>query len=498
MTEAALLAQVRALRANYRRAAQVLPWLDAARWEDDPPAFGEFADDPGLPAVPRAVLKPDGPLPETGTLVRWEPERSGPLEALHRRLEELARAGLSLVVLHTDLAVDGIGTLAARHPRLRIVIESGALKILYFIEPIERLMRARPKVWLCTANLCNWLGLERLCAAGLGDRLLFGTHAPRFNAHVAMGPIVMGRMSAEQKRAIAGDNLRRLLGLPSAPARAEETFAPGPAFVIDAHGHSGPSGRFPAADESFAPGDWLRFMDECAIEQLFLCPMQAIDDPSVDARTHIRELLAAAPGRVRWFEVCPPAPDAALLARIEVSLRDPACAGIKIHPSLHGVAADDEAYAPAFALAERTGAALLTHSWEASATNPIQHLSLPARFERHLRKHPHTRLVLGHAGGRPSTIDSVADLCARYPGVCVDIAGDYFDSGLVEMLCARLGPQCVLFASDVNWIDPRANLAAVLASRLPDEDALRVLRTNALRVFERSANGCIDRPSANR
>ena len=106
--------------------------------------------------------------------------------------------------------------------------------------------------------------------------------------------------------------------------------------------------------------------------------------------------------------------------------------------------------------------------------------------------------MLGHAGGRPSTIDSVADLCARYPGVCVDIAGDYFDSGLVEMLCARIGPDRVLFASDVNWIDPRANLAAVLASRLPDEDALRVLRTNALRVFERSANGCIDRPSANR
>jgi len=84
-------------------------------------------------------------------------------------------------------AVADVGALAARHPRLQIVIESGPLKILYFIEPIERPMHARPNVWLCAANLCNWLGLERLCAAGLGDRLLFGTHAPRFNAHVAMG-----------------------------------------------------------------------------------------------------------------------------------------------------------------------------------------------------------------------------------------------------------------------------------------------------------------------
>jgi len=486
VTEAALLEHFRALRASYRRAARTLPWLDAARWEGDPPAFGEFTDDPGLPAAARTTLGPAGPLPDAGTLVRWDPERSGPLDALHARLDAMASAGLPLVVLHTDLAADDIGALAARHLRLQIVMESGPLKILYFIEPIERLMRARPNVWLCTANLCNWLGLERLCAAGVGDRLLFGTHAPRFNAHVAMGPVVMGRMSPDEKRAIAGGNLRRLLRRAPAPAQSAETFAPGPAFIIDAHGHSGPSGRFPAPDASFAPGDWLRFMDECAIEQLFLCPMQAIDDPSVDPRTHIRDLLAAAPGRIRWFEVCPPAPDARLLARIEHALADPACAGIKIHPSLHGVAADDEAYAPAFALAERTGAALLTHSWEASATNPTQHLSLPERFARHLRAHPRTRLVLGHAGGRPSTVDSVAELCARHAGVCVDIAGDYFDSGLVEMLCARIGPERVLFASDVNWIDPRASLAAVLASALSHEDALRVLRTNAVRVYRRA------------
>ncbi|MGD9496553.1 MAG: amidohydrolase family protein [Armatimonadota bacterium] len=482
MSATALLEQVRRLRASYQRVVQSLPWLDAARWEDDPLAFGAFASDPALPATPRVVLPPDGPLPDARTLVRWAPERSGPLQTLHERFEAMARAGLPLAVLHTDLSIEDIRALAAAHPRLQLVIESGPLKILYFIEPIERLMRERRNVWLCTANLCNWLGLERLCAAGLGDRLLFGTHAPRFNAHVAMGPVVMGRMDADEQRAIAGDNLRRLLGLP-VTAPAQTRFEAGPPFVIDAHGHTGPPGRFPVPDEGFAPADWLRFMDACAIEQLFLCPIEAINDPAVEPRAQVADLLAAAPERFRYFEVFHPGSGAEMVARIERSLADPACAGIKLHPSMHGVPADDDAYAPAFALAERTGAALLTHSWEASATNPTQHLSLPARFERHLREHPRTRLVLGHAGGRPSTIDRVAELCARYPEVCVDIAGDYFDSGLVEMLCARIGAERVLFASDVNWIDPRGSLAAVLASRLSDEDALRVLRTNALRVY---------------
>lgn len=487
-----LVARVAELRASYRRAATALPWLDAARWEDEPPTFAPFAWDEGLPAVARVTLTPElrGKLGAVAdrepTLVRYDPEVAGPLASLDDLLEELAEARLPLVVLHTDLAPERIGELAARHPRLRIVIESGPLKILYFIEALEAALRAHENLFLCTANLCNWLGLERLCAAGLGDRLLFGTHAPRFSAHAAMGPVVMARLSWPEKCAIAGDNLRRLLGLPI-PASAEVGLAAGPPFIIDAHGHTGPPGRFPTPDEGFGPEGWLAFMDECALGRLLVCPIEAINDPNVDPRAQVAELLAAAPGRFGYFEVFRPGGGAGMLARIERNLADPACAGTKLHPSMHGVPADDDAYAPAFALAERTGAALLTHSWEASSTNPTQHLSLPARFERHLRAHPGVRLVLGHAGGRPSTMDSVAELGARYPGVHVDLAGDYYDTGLVETLCARLGAERVLFASDVNWIDPRANLAPVLAARISDADALRVLRSNALAVYRRSS-----------
>ncbi|HUS80239.1 MAG TPA: amidohydrolase family protein [Armatimonadota bacterium] len=492
-----MLDRVHRLRESYHRAATALPWLDAARWEEDAPAFAAFASDPGLPSVRRVTLEPGlrGRLArdagERRFLVRHDPVRSGPLAGLDDLLIEMAGASLPLVILHTDVELEDIAGLARSHPRLQIIVESGPAKILYFIEPLERLLRAQPNVWLCTYNLCNWLGLERLCAAGLGDRLLLGTHAPRFNAHVAMGPVVMGRLSWGEKCAIAGDNLRRLLGLAPAAPRAEEVFEPGAPFVIDSHGHSGPPGRFPVPDEEFEAADWLRFMDECGIEQLYLCPMEAIHDPGADPRERVAGLLSAAPGRFRYFEVFAPGARPEQVRRIEQALRhpaqrglrDPACAGIKIHPSMHGVAADDDAYAPVFELAERMKATILTHSWEASATNPVQHLSLPERFERHLREHPGASLVLGHAGGRPSTIASVVELCERYRGVSVDLAGDYFDSGLVEMLRARIGPGRVLFASDVNWVDPRANLAAVLASRLTDEDAARVLRDNALRVY---------------
>ena len=369
-----------------------------------------------------------------------------------------------------------------RIPAVPLVIESGPLKLLYHIAVLEGLLQAHPNLWLCTCNLCNWLGLERLCAAGVGDRLLFGTHAPRYDADVSAAPVALAHLPWEQRCDLAGNNARRLLGLPtvSAPQPADTAGPLSPAFIIDSHGHNGPPGRFPTPDEHFTPVDWLRFMDACGIERLYLTPAAAIDDPRCSSLQAAGDFLEAAPDRFRCYAVFHPGGG---VERLRMELDHPLCLGIKLHPSMHGVPADDPTYRPAFELAVRAGKPLLTHSWENSSTNPVQYLSHPARFEVHLRACPGVQLVLGHAGGRPSTAETVIDLGTRYPGVSVDLSGDYFDSGLVAMLCDRLGPRRVLFASDMNWIDPRCLLGAVLGSRLSDDDVLRCLRGNALALL---------------
>ena len=215
-----------------------------------------------------------------------------------------------------------------------------------------------------------------------------------------------------------------------------------------------------------------------------LCePYRRGADPEVSTRG----LRQATPGRVLFFAVLDPRWGIGGLRRAEAALSDPQCVGIKIHPSFHEIAADDEAYAPVYELAERTRAPILTHSWDISPTNPVQHLSFPERFRCHLAAHPSVTLVLGHAGGRPGAMKAVVGLCRDYPNVCVDLAGDYYDNGLVECLVDRIGAERVVFGSDLNWIDPRANLAPVLAAAIPDEDVLRILRTNALRVYGRAS-----------
>jgi len=479
------LAHVAQLRQAYAEVCRALPWLDVCVWPDDPPAFGDMTQ------FGRLEL---GSCPRIADIKRYRADVSGPLEECEPLLARLACSRTPLSLLHTevqlgDMTQSGrtelgscprVAALAARYPTLPLIVESGPQKLLYHIAECEALLRAHPNTYLCTYNLCNWLGLERLCEAGLGDRLLFGTHSPRYNPHAAMAPVAFGRFSWQQKCAIAGDNLRRLLGEP--PLSPPEVRAPDlPPFIVDAHTHSGPNGRFPVPDERFAPADWLSAMDSHLIEQMIVCPYEALTDPAVSSAEKTRELRAAARGRVRYLEVYDPRhPDS--LTRVAAALRDADCAGIKIHPSFHETPADDERYAPLFRLAEETGAPILTHSWDISPSNPVQHLSHPDRFRRHLLNHPNVTLILGHAGGRPGAMESVLALCAEFPRVHVDLAGDYYDSGLVELLVDRLGVERVIFGSDLNWIDPRANLGPVLASGLSDQAVLAILHETALRV----------------
>ena len=498
-----LLPSVWQLRAGYGAVRAALPWLDASAYPGEPPAFGAFAKPADLPVAAAmaathelagrvARLRREGAL----QLARYSPAASGPLEEMGALLAELAETRVPFVVLHTDVPFPRIRALADAHPRLNVVIESGPRKILYFFREVQELLAPRPNLFLSTYNLCNWLGLERLAESRLGQRLLFGTHAPAFSPDAAMGPIVMGRLPWETKCDIAGNTLRRLLGIPE-ERPPEVPWAPPAPFIIDAHGHCLTPGtkrtyNFPTPDEeaSFTPKDWTDFLDSIAVEMLFVAPGESLLDTRRPAREGCRHLLEAAPARFRYFVVFDPRLGDEHTQTTEEALKDPLCVGVKIHPSMHGTPADDDSYGPMYELALRADKPVLTHSWEVSSYNATQHLSHPDRFRKHLEQHPGVRLVLAHAGGRPSTFEAVAAICRDFAGVQVDLAGDYFDSGLLDALAERIGPRRILFASDVDWIDPRCNLGPALASGLSDEDLLLILRDNAMRTYGVARASC--------
>lgn len=495
MDKTDFLSSIKRMRKMYAGICRSLPWLDMSVWEDDLPVFKEFSRDISLPSVKTRVFTREmhGLLArykngENVRLLRYS-SSAWTLEDIRTFFPEMEEQKMPLVVMHTDVDIDRFKTVAENHPSMRFIIESGPVKILYFIEQIERLMLKCQNVFLCTYNLCNWLVLERFCKKGLGSRLIFGTHRPRYNPHAFMGPIAMGCLTWEEKCNIAGNNLRRLLKIPVSISSEPVYEMPEP-FIIDAHGHNGSAETFPVPDEEFGPEGWREFMDSCAIEKIFLCPFAALKNRMFDSESLTGELRRFLPGRIFFF--VPFFPDGKRECdRLAPYIQHPDCVGIKIHPSLHGIAGDDHSYDAAYRLAEQYNIPIMTHSWDISPTNPVQYLSYPDRFRPHLKNHPEATLILGHAGGRPGAMEAVIGLCREFPRVRVDLSGDYHDNGLIEKLAHDIGIERILFGSDINWIDPRANLAPVLAADISDEDVLRILRTNALEMQRGKNKGSV-------
>ena len=479
-------------------ARSALPWLDVSYYPGEEPAFGRFA----LP-IEHETVKGDvlhtglaGQLERKRTeagimLWRWIPSESGSLAGLEPVIGQLVECKLPLVVRQTDLTFGELGAFARVHPQLAIILESGPRKLLYHIHHIEAKMLKCSNLYLSTYNFCNWLGIERFRSKGLLKRILFGSHAPRFSPDAGMGPIIMGGFAWEEKCALAGNNLRRLLHLPpkNFPARNWEC---GPPFITDAHTHNVLPGSksmfgFPTPDEDFSPPDWITRMDETGIDRVFLIPSNAMVDKKISAKECVAPLLQYAPDRIRYLTVFHPSMNESECARVAAELTDPFCVGLKIHPVFHRLEAEDPSFEKAYRLAIEAGKPIVTHSWEISDYNPDQQLAHPDRFRKHLAAHPEVRLVLGHAGGRPSTIETVANLCREFPKTMVDISGDYFDNGMIDCLTARLGAERIMFGSDADWIDRRCNLGPIFASGLADDDILKILRGNARRVFLRKS-----------
>jgi uncharacterized protein len=489
-----LVRKVRQLRSAYNEVKKALPWLDGCVWEEDEISFRGFHRNIETPYIRSVELQPSmkGRLSSLRyhdiRLLRYNPS-FGSIDQFSDFFPQLAENNIPLVLLHTDVAFEDIGRLANTFTSLNIIVESGPRKLIYFMKDIKKILGECMNVYLCTFNFCNWHGHEEIVGTGLANKLLYGSHMPEYSADASMGQIIISNLDWETKCDIAGNNLRRLLGLKpvKCPEVKYEQVKP---FVIDSHAHNIQFGgrqlyKMPTPDMNFHPADWIDFMDLCSVEQIYLTPATVLMEKLNSSLPYVQDLIDFSPQRFFYYEVFSPVEGDTHIGAVCSAVKHPGCIGIKIHPSFHKVDADDDRFEKIYRLADACRTSIMTHSWEISSYNPDQYRSHPEKFRKHLGNFRNTPFVLGHAGGRPSAFEATISVCREFPNVYVDLAGDYYNNGLIDILADRLGADRILFASDVDWVDTRCNLSPVIASSLKDEDVLKILRTNALKVFRK-------------
>ena len=181
-------------------------------------------------------------------------------------------------------------------------------------------------------------------------------------------------------------------------------------WIIDAHFHIGKLGELFASELS--ADELLAKFDRLGIAKAVVSDQQAFEAGDRAPLTRLRDFYAKTNSRVRCLAAFHPGHAGQCIEAIQSAVGWPGLAGIKIHPSFHNTPAESELYTPAWKLAAEYDLTILAHSWSPSDYNPVQDLSLPERFENHVKNFPTVRFVLAHAGGRG---DGRGDRSARRP-----------------------------------------------------------------------------------
>ncbi len=164
------------------------------------------------------------------------------------------------------------------------------------------------------------------------------------------------------------------------------------------------------------------------------------------------------------------------LDEAERFLDHPRFRGMKLHPLLDGYHPNDPAVHPLIELLVERDLPVLIH-----CGHPI--FTLPWSIEELIVRFPQAKVVLGHMGhGNIVYINASIDVAERNPNVYLETSGMPMHTKIREAV-DRVGPDRVLYGSDVPFHHPRVEIEKVRVSGLEPELVERVLGRNAVALF---------------
>jgi len=253
-------------------------------------------------------------------------------------------------------------------------------------------------------------------------------------------------------------------------------------MIIDAHMHLGLMSGY------FLPDDHLErvveTMDFLGIDygiQMNMAGFVNHGTLEVDSSMKHFELSK---GRIFYHLIFDPHYGEQSLELIEKNMKSKGFLGIKIHPSIHNLYADDPRYEIVWQFAALHKLPIVSHTWAESSYNPTQKYSTPEHFEKYIQQFPQVTFVMGHGGGRFAGYLAAIKLAKKYPSIILDTSGDVSDFGLLKMQVDEIGAARVVFGSDLNMMDERTVLGRIYDADITLEEKKMILGENACRLFK--------------
>ncbi len=160
--------------------------------------------------------------------------------------------------------------------------------------------------------------------------------------------------------------------------------------------------------------------------------------------------------------------------------------GIKMHPEDHQCSIGDPRYEKLWKIASEKDIPILSHTWNPNVANKNQKFADALLFEKVAALNPRLKVILGHAGAKDYYYYEVIKMIKRCASknIFVDLAGDIFYSGMIEVFVRGIGSGRVLFGTDIPWCDPLYQIINIINSNISDKDRENIFFNNAAGIFK--------------
>lgn len=245
--------------------------------------------------------------------------------------------------------------------------------------------------------------------------------------------------------------------------------------IIDIHAHLGPYFEFPI--RQYEAEDVIRKAGELGIAAIcvshtfnFLYDVRQGNRWTIQAASSFPKTMLA--GGV----LDPHLPEGELIDEYKKCDPEVAMWG-ELHPALHRYPIDGEGYRRILELITINPKPVLFH------TDESDRYSSPALLREIARQFPQLPIIIGHSGNVLGGFEKAVELAVTFDNVYLDSTFSRNYLGIIEWMIKRVGPQKILFGSDIPFLNGSAQVGKLLAAGISDRDRRYIFRENAAELL---------------
>ncbi len=351
------------------------------------------------------------------------------------------------------------------------------------------LARRYPNIHFEFSNYQGNRMLEFWCKQIGHERLLFGSEALEKSIGAARAYIDYSDLMIEQKRAIAGTNLQRLLGLSDPPPPysgnipedliLRQALSGQPISdmtVIDAHAHILAKGTHGAAMVAMPEGDTKGVVErnrKLGVNKTCVSAWTAIWTDYKLGNEDTRLGIEAFPEEIVGYAALDPNYVTDWDAECSYYYEECGFQGMKPYWPRSGRPYNDPLYEPWWKYGNEHHLFALMHP---SDNFKEEMLDLAPRF-------PNVNFLLAHSGWSWKQARLHVELAKKFPNCFLEITFTSVTNGTIEYMVREVGSERVLYGSDAPMRDPFPQFGWVVYADISEEDKRNILGRNMEKIL---------------